>query len=114
MNWLKSGLSRRFAVVMGAIALLPVLLLYQRVLTASERGIRDAVLQLHRKLAERGAERITGWIESVDGRVGVALLALDPLDEAARRALLKRLVAGDADAASLALLGRDGVVRMSA
>ncbi len=112
MNWLKSSLSRRFAVVMGAIALLPVLVLYQRVLTASERGIRDAVLQLHRKLAERGAERIEDWIEAVDGRNRTALLALGALDEAGRRALLKRFVAGDSGTASFALVDRDGVARL--
>lgn len=113
MNWLKSSLSRRFAVVMGAIALLPVLVLYQRVLTASERGIRDAVLQLHRKLAERGAERIEDWIEAVDGRNRTALLALGELDEAGQRVLLKRLVAGDSGTASFALVGRDGATRLA-
>jgi signal transduction histidine kinase len=113
MNWLKSGLSRRFAVVMGVVALLPVLLLYQRVLKSSEIGIRGAVLELHRKLAERGAERIQGWVEAVDGRVQVALLALDSLDEAGRRSLLKRLVASDAGVASFALIGRDGRVLLS-
>jgi len=114
MNWLKSGLSRRFAVVMGAIALLPVLLLYQRVLRASERGIRDAVLELHLKLAERGAERVEGWVEAVDGRVQVALLALESVSEGDRPALLKRIVSSDAGIASLAIVGRDGAVRLSA
>jgi signal transduction histidine kinase len=113
MNRLKSGLSRRFAVVMGFVALLPVLLLYQTVLKSGERGIRDAVLALHGKLAERGAERLSGWIESVEGRVQVALAALEPLDDAARRALLKRLVTGDADIASFALIGRDGTTRLA-
>ncbi|MEK7383546.1 MAG: cache domain-containing protein, partial [Elusimicrobiota bacterium] len=109
MNWLKSGLSRRFAAVMGALALVPVLFLSWRMLEASQRGVQDAVLELHVKLAEKSAERLEGWVDSVDGRVGVALVALSArMDWADKQNLLKRLVESGAGLASISLLRRDG------
>ena len=77
MDWLKPGLSRRFAAVMGALALVPVLFLSWRMMQSSQRGVQDAVLELQVKLAEKSSERVEGWLDSVDGRVRVALLALE-------------------------------------
>ena len=109
MNWLKSGLSRRFAAVMGALALMPVLFLSWRMMEASQRGVQDAVLEMHVKLAEKSAERLEGWVDSVDGRVGVALVALSArMDWADKQNLLKRLVESGAGFASVSLLRRKG------
>lgn len=109
MNWLKSGLSRRFAAFMGALALLPVLFLSWRMLESSQRGVQDAVLEMHVKLAEKSAERIEGWVDSIDGRVGVALVALAArMDWADKQNLLKSLVESGAGFASVSLLRRKG------
>jgi len=113
MGWLKSGLSQRFAAVMGALALAPVLFLSWRMMQTSLRGVQDAVLELHVKLAEKSAERVEGWIDSVDGRVRVALAALEArMDWADKQALLKRLVEERGSGmASVALLrGKGGAV----
>lgn len=108
MGWLRSGLSQRFAAVMGALALAPVLFLSWRMMQTSLRGVQDAVLELHVKLAEKSAERVEGWIDSVDGRVQVALAALEArMDWADKQALLKRLVEEPGSPmASVALLRR--------
>jgi len=109
MNWLKSGLSRRFAAVMGALALAPVLFLSWRMLEASQRGVQDAVLEMHVKLAEKSAERLEGWVDAVDGRVEVALVALSArMDWVDKQNLLKRLVESGAGLASVSLLRREG------
>jgi PAS domain S-box-containing protein len=109
MGWLKSGLSRRFAAVMGVLALAPVLFLSWRMMQSSRRGVQDAVLELHVKLAEKSAERVQGWIDGVDGRVRVAMLALKArMDWADKQALLKSLVESDTGVASVSLLRRKG------
>lgn len=109
MSWLRSGLSRRFAAVMGALALAPVLFLSWRMLDTSRRGVQDAVLELHVKLAEKTAERVENWVDSVDGRVEVALLALQArMDWGEKQALLKHLVESGSGIASVTLLRRDG------
>src|SRR5512140_2215372 len=109
MGWLKSGLSRRFAAVMGALALLPVLFLSWRMMQSSQRGVQDAVLELHVKLAEKSAERIEAWVDSVDGRVRLALVALGArMDWADKQNLIKNLVESDAGLASVSLLRREG------
>ena len=109
MGWLRSGLSRRFGAVMGAVALAPVLFLSWRMTQTSRRGVQDAVLELHVKLAEKSAERVEGWIDSVDGRVKIAMLALQArMDWADKQALLKRVVESDSGVASVALLRREG------
>ncbi len=113
MRWLRAGLSQRLAAVMGALALAPVLFLSWRMTQTSLRGVQDAVLELHVKLAEKSAERIEGWIDTVDGRVGVALSALQArMDWSDKQALLKRLVeAPGSNMASVALLrGHGGAV----
>lgn len=108
MGWLRSGLSRRFAAVMGGLALAPVLFLSWRMMQTSRRGVQDAVLELHVKLAEKSAERVEGWVESVDGRVQVALLALQArMGWGEKQALLKHLVEGGTGIASVTLLRRD-------
>jgi len=108
MGWLRSGLSRRFAAVMGVLALAPVLFLSWRMMQTSRRGVQDAVLELHVKLAEKSAERVEGWVESVDGRVQVALLALQArMDWSEKQALLKHLVESGTGIASVTLLRRD-------
>jgi PAS domain S-box-containing protein len=109
MGWLRSGLSRRFAAVMGALALAPVLFLSWRMMQSSKRGVQDAVLELHVKLAEKSAERVEEWIDSLDGRVQIAMLALQArMDWADKQALLKHLVESNSGVASVALLRRQG------
>src|ERR1035437_10110285 len=109
MGWLGSGLSRRFAAVMGVLALAPVLFLSWRMMQSSKRGVQDAVLELHVKLAEKSAERVETWISSVDGRVQIAMLALQArMDWADKQALLKHLVESDSGVASVTLLRRQG------
>ncbi|HEX4048831.1 MAG TPA: HAMP domain-containing protein, partial [Elusimicrobiota bacterium] len=109
MGWLRSGLSRRFAAVMGALALAPVLFLSWRMMQSSKRGVQDAVLELHVKLAEKSAERVEEWIDSIDGRVQIAMLALQArMDWTDKQNLLKRLVESDSGVASIALMRRQG------
>ena len=109
MDWLRSGLSRRFALLMGLLALLPVLFLSWRMMQSSRRGVEDAVLELHVKLAEKSAERVEGWVDGVDGRVRVALLALQArMDWTDKQTLLKSLVESGSGVASIALLRRQG------
>jgi signal transduction histidine kinase len=106
---MKSGLSRRFAAVMGALALAPVLFLSWRMMQSSRRGVQDAVLELHVKLAEKSAERVEEWVDSVDGRVQIVMLALRArMDWPDKQALLKSLVETDSGVASVALLRREG------
>lgn len=108
MGWLRSGLSRRFAAVMGLLALAPVLFLSWRMMQTSRRGVQDAVLELHVKLAEKSAERVAGWVDSIDGRVQVALLALQArMDWSEKQILLKHLVESGTGIASVTLLRRD-------
>lgn len=109
MGWLRSGLSRRVAAVMGALALAPVLFLSWRMMQSSRRGVQDAVLELHVKLAEKSAERVEDLIDTVDGRVRVAMLALQArMDWPDKQALLKKLVESGTGVASVTLLRREG------
>jgi signal transduction histidine kinase len=109
MGWLKSSLSRRVALVMGVLALAPVLFLSWRMMQSSRRGVQDAVLELHTKLAEKSAERVEGWVDSFDGRMRIALLALRArMDWGDKQTLLKDLVDSRLGISSISLLRRDG------
>ena len=65
MGWLRSGLFRRVASVMGALALIPVLFLSWRILQSNKAAVQGAVLELHVKLAEKTAVQVEDWIESI-------------------------------------------------
>ncbi|MDX6770285.1 MAG: ATP-binding protein [Elusimicrobiota bacterium] len=109
MSWLRSVLFRRFVAVLGALALIPVAFLAWRIQQSSRKGVQDAVLELHTKLAEKTAERVDSWVESVDGRMGTALLALRArMEWPDKQALLKSLVENDRSMVSVALLRREG------
>ena len=58
MGWLRSGLFRRVALVMGLLALVPVAFLAWRILGANRAAVQDAVLELHMKLAEIVQQRL--------------------------------------------------------
>ncbi len=109
MSWLRSVLVRRFIAVLGAFALIPVVFLTWRISSASRKGVQDAVLELHTKLAEKTAERVDSWVESMDGRMRTALLALrSRMEWSDKQALLKSLVENDSSMVSVALLRKEG------
>jgi PAS domain S-box-containing protein len=109
MSWLRSVLFRRFVAVLGALALIPVAFLAWRIQQTSRKGVQDAVLELHTKLAEKSAERVDSWVESMDGRMRTALLALrSRMDWPDKQALLKSLVENDPAIISVALLRKEG------
>lgn len=109
MSWLRSVLFRRFVAVLGALALIPVAFLAWRIQQTSRKGVQDAVLELHTKLAEKSAERVDAWVESVEGRMRTALLALrSRMDWPDKQELLKSLVENDPSMVSVALLRKEG------
>jgi hypothetical protein len=109
MSWLRSVLFRRFVAVLGALALVPVAFLAWRIQQTSRKGVQDAVLELHTKLAEKSAERVDAWVESMDGRMRTALLALrSRMDWPDKQALLKSLLENDPAIISVALLRKEG------
>ncbi len=109
MGWLRSGLFRRVATVMGALALIPVVFLSWRILQTNAAAVQGAVLELHVKLAEKEAEQVEAWIESVDQRVKVALVGLRArMDWNDKKELTRSLVEAGSGVASVALLREDG------
>lgn len=109
MNLLKSVLVRRVAAVMGALALVPVAFLSWRILQSNRAAVQGTVLELQVKLAEKNAERVEGWVDSMDQRLRVAMIALRArMDWADKQTLLKGLVEGGTGVASVALLRQEG------
>jgi PAS domain S-box-containing protein len=109
MGWLRSGLFRRVATVMGALALIPVSFLSWRILQSNKAAVQGAVLELHVKLAEKTAAQVEGWVDSVDQRVKIAVVGLrSRMDWADKKELTRSLVEAGTGIASIALLREDG------
>lgn len=109
MGWLRSGLFRRVATVMGALALVPVVFLSWRILHSNTAAVQGAVLELHVKLAEKSAEQVEGWVDSVDQRLKVALVGLRArMDWKDKQDLTRSLVEAGTGVASVTLLRPDG------
>ncbi len=109
MGWLRSGLFRRVATVMGALALVPVVFLSWRILQSNKAAVQGAVLELHVKLAEKTAEQVEGWVDAVDQRVKIAIVGLRArMDWADKQELTRALVEGGTGVASVTLLREDG------
>ncbi len=109
MGWLRSGLFRRVASVMGALALIPVLFLSWRILQSNKAAVQGAVLELHVKLAEKTAVQVTDWIDSIDSRVQIAIVGLKArMDWADKKELTRALVEAGSGVASVTLLRDNG------
>ena len=109
MGWLRSGLFRRVAMVMGALALVPVSVLSWKILQSNQAAVQGAVLELHVKLAEKTAEQVEGWVDSVDQRVKIAIVGLRArMDWADKKELTRSLVEAGTGVASVTLLRENG------
>lgn len=64
MRRLRFGLFIKFVLIMGALASVPVAILSYQLSGISSRGIEDAVLELHIKLAENLAEQVDGQLSA--------------------------------------------------
>ncbi len=109
MGWLRSGLFRRVALVMGALALIPISFLSWKILQSNQAAVQGAVLELHVKLAEKTAEQVEGWVDAVDQRVKIAIVGLRArMDWADKKELTRSLVEAGTGVASVTLLREDG------
>src|SRR6185436_707805 len=109
MGWLRSGLFRRVATVMGALALIPVSFLSWKILQSNSAAVQGAVLELHVKLAEKTAEQVEGWVDSVDQRLKVAIVGLRArMDWTDKQELTRSLVEAGTGIASVTLLRENG------
>jgi PAS domain S-box-containing protein len=109
MGWLRSGLFRRVATVMGALALIPVSVLSWKILQSNSAAVQGAVLELHVKLAEKTAEQVEGWVDSVDQRLKIAVVGLRArMDWTDKQELTRSLVEAGTGIASVTLLRENG------
>ncbi|MDD5303309.1 MAG: ATP-binding protein [Elusimicrobia bacterium] len=109
MGWLRSGLFRRVALVMGALALIPVSVLSWKILQSNQAAVQGAVLELHVKLAEKTAEQVESWVDSVDQRVKIAIVGLRArMDWKDKQELTRSLVEAGSGVASVTLLRENG------
>jgi NtrC-family two-component system sensor histidine kinase KinB len=95
--------------VMGALALIPVSFLSWRILQSNRIAVQGAVLELHVKLAEKTAEQVESWVDSVDQRVKIAIVGLRArMDWADKQELARSLVETGTGIASVTLLRENG------
>lgn len=110
---IRSGLFRRFALVLGGLALVPVGLLGFHLISTSRRGIEAAVLELHTKLAENMSERIDAALVAQDRSLGFALASLQkPMDWEDKQSLLRSLIETDRTLDEISLVSAGGVERL--
>src|SRR5579883_3476254 len=104
MGLLRSGLFRRFAAVLGALALLPVGLLSFQILRV-QRGIQDSVLELHTKLAEKLSEKVDAYFKDNNDNITFALASLQkPMDWDQKQQLLRSLIETHSDILSISMV----------
>ena len=94
---------------MGALALIPVSFLSWKILRSNRDAVQGAVLELHVKLAEKTAEQVESWVDSVDQRVKIAVVGLRArMDWADKQELARSLVEAGTGIASVTLLRENG------
>ena len=76
MRWLRTGLFPKFLIVMGILAILPVTYLGFYVVNKSRAGMQEAVLELHRKVAERMALEVSNYFKVNEDKLAFALASL--------------------------------------
>jgi PAS domain S-box-containing protein len=109
MRWLRSGLVRKFVLVMGALALVPVAILGYQLINISRRGIQAAVLELHTKLAEKLAEQVDDYFRVSNEKIGFALASLGKrMDWQDKQELLKSLIETHGDIVEISMVNAEG------
>ncbi|MBI4676842.1 MAG: HAMP domain-containing protein [Elusimicrobia bacterium] len=109
MRFLRSGLFRRFFLVMGALALVPTLYLAVSLVRMAKSVTQAAVLELHHGLAEKTAERIEGYFQNNDDKLNFAFKALQqPLEWSDKQKLLQALIETHPDIIEISVLGAAG------
>ncbi len=94
---------------MGALALIPISVLSWKILQSNQAAVQEAVLELHVKLAEKTAEQVEGWIDSVDQRVKIAVVGLRArMEWSDKQELTRSLVEAGTGVASVTLLRENG------
>jgi HAMP domain-containing protein len=109
MLWLRSGLLRRFAATMVALALLPAALLALQLINISRRGIQAAVLELHTGSAETLAERVDEFRQTTNQKIRFALASLRKnLDWTEKQDLLQALIETHPDIVEISVVDAKG------
>ena len=109
MILLRSGLFRKFAAVMGALALLPVAFLGFQLINISRRGIQAAVLELHTKSAENLARQVDDYLKVSNEKIAFALASLQKrLDWSEKQELMRSLIETHADIIEISMLNSSG------
>lgn len=109
MRWLRSGLFLKFLLVMGALAILPVSYLGFYRVKAYRLGIQEAVLELHRKVAERMALAVEDYFKVNDDKLAFALASLQKnMAWPDKMELLKALIDTHADIVEISILNLKG------
>lgn len=95
---------------MGLLALVPLGFLGISLLGINERGMQDAVLELHTKLAEKLAGGLGTYLKTVDSNIRFAIAAIQrsnlPFNE--RKELLQGLIESSPDIDEISILNREG------
>ncbi len=110
MNFLSSGLFKRFILAMAALALLPSIFMGFQLLRISRKGMQDSVLELHTKLAEKTAQGVVQYVAALDDKLRFTISALQRQDISwpVRQEFLRSLVESHTDIEEVSVLLRDG------
>lgn len=110
MNWLRSGLFRKFAAVLGVLALLPVAFLGFQLINISRRGIQAAVLELQTKTAENLAGQVDDYLKVSNEKISFALASLrKQMDWPEKQELMRSLIDTHADIIEISMLNASGM-----
>ncbi|MDD5658230.1 MAG: hypothetical protein PHF00_13345, partial [Elusimicrobia bacterium] len=109
MRWLRSGMFRRFVLVLGALALGPAAFLAFWLVDISQKGIQAAVLELHTKTAEKLAERVDSFFKVNDDKLSFALSSLQKkMEWKDKQELLRSLIETHTDVVEIGILNTQG------
>jgi PAS domain S-box-containing protein len=109
LRWLRSGLFRRFVLVLGALALLPAGFLAFKLVDISQKGIQAAVLELHTKMAEKLAEQVDSFFKVNDDKLAFALASLQKkMEWKDKQELLRALIETHTDVVEIGILNTQG------
>ena len=109
LKWLRSGLFRRFVLVLGVLALAPAAFLAFKLVDISQKGIQAAVLELHTKMAEKLAEQVDSFFKVNDDKLSFALASLQKkMEWKDKQELLRSLIETHSDVVEIGILNTQG------
>ncbi|MEA3306376.1 MAG: HAMP domain-containing protein, partial [Elusimicrobiota bacterium] len=105
---MKIKLFPKFLIVISLVALIPIVLLGNRLITMGQLGVKTAILELHLSTADKISQRFESFISDFDKKALFIMSAMKQMDWENKQILLSSFVKSSAEVKQISIISNKG------